>query len=129
MNTTHTDMCGISPFHLLPRTSEEVASVYFFPKFPIRFFFLTGLSMHEKNEERPRFFLWLEHLWLVAHWLAAPSKSKNSTVIKQSNISRGTLLIARLLWSILVSSSNLVRLITRQQNITLQSVWDVTDQH
>ena len=59
----------------------------------------------------------------------ATSELTNSTVIKQSNNSRGTLLLARLLWSILVSSSNLVRLITRQQNITLQSVWDVTDQH
>ena len=43
-------------------------------------------------------------------------------VIKQSNNSRGTLLLARLLWSILVSSSYLVTLIT-QEYMTLQSVF------
>ena len=38
----------------------------------------------------------------------ARSESTNSTVIKQSNNSRGTLLLARLLWSILVSSKNAI---------------------
>ena len=51
----------------------------------------------------------------------ATSESTNSTGIKQSNNSRGTLLLARLLWSILVSSSNLVTPIT-QEYMTLQSV-------
>ena len=51
----------------------------------------------------------------------ATRESTNSTVIKQSNNSRGTLLLARLLWSILESSSNMVSLIT-QEYMTLQSV-------
>ena len=93
----------------------------------IRFFFELN-----RNEGVFRHYAIQQRCWQDNKKRGVPTKSKssatgatgestNSTVIKQSNNRRGTLLLARLLWSILVSSSNLVTLIT-QEYMMLQSV-------
>ena len=122
--TPHTqwDMCGIS--HSICRR-EGVASIYLFP---VKIF----LELVSRNEGASHRYAIQQRCWQDKKNRGVPTKSKssatratseltNSTVIKQSNNSRGTLLLARLLWSILVSSSNMVTLIT-QEYMTLQSV-------
>ena len=105
---------------------EGVASIYFFPN---QIFF----ELVDRSEGVCRRYAIQQRCWQDNKKREMPIKPKssatratcrkstNSTVIKQSSNSRGTLVLARLLWSILVSSSNLVTLIT-QEYMILQRV-------